>query len=76
MLLHSSGMMVRRSRFYIAVEETAITADGIERIPKSFGTKDMSASATMINNVSDEASLVRIIQGWDKTEARFGMSTM
>lgn len=39
LLLQSSGMMMRCSRFYIAVEETAITADGIESIPKSFGTK-------------------------------------
>ena len=32
--------------------------------------KDMSASATLINNVSDEASLVEIIQGWDKGDRR------
>lgn len=30
----------------------------------------MSASATLINNVSDEASLVEIIQGWDKGDRR------
>ena len=32
--------------------------------------KDMSASATLINNVSDKASLVRIIQGWDNDDRR------
>lgn len=39
LLLQSSGMMMRYSRFSIAVEETAIIADGIERIPESFGTR-------------------------------------
>ena len=32
--------------------------------------KDISASATLINNVSDKASLVGIIQGWDKEDRR------
>ena len=39
LLLQSSGMMMRCRRFYIAAEETAITADGIERIPKNLKTK-------------------------------------
>ena len=32
--------------------------------------KDMSASADLINNVSDEASLVRVVQGWDREDRR------
>ena len=32
--------------------------------------KDMKATANLINNVSDESSLVRIIQGWDKDDRR------
>lgn len=30
----------------------------------------MSASATLINSASDKASLVRMIQGWDRDDRR------